>query len=212
VHSSVVYHGMKEVRLLIKHDGAEPRVDPTAYVAPNAVVCGNVRVGPDCRIMYGAQVIAEGGSISIGRDCIIMENAVLRSSARHSLNVGNHCLVGPNAHVVGCTLEDNVFIATGAAVFHSARLGKGTEVRINGVVHLKSVLGENETVPIGWVAVGNPAQVLPPGEHDRIWEIQEPLDFPLTVYGFNRSEASMEQITRRLSDVLGSHASDEPAN
>jgi carbonic anhydrase/acetyltransferase-like protein (isoleucine patch superfamily) len=106
----------------------------------------------------------------------------------------------------------NVFIATGAAVFHSARLGKGTEVRINGVVHLKSVLGENETVPIGWVAVGNPAQVLPPGEHDRIWEIQEPLDFPLTVYGFNRSEASMEQITRRLSDVLGSHASDEPAN
>jgi carbonic anhydrase/acetyltransferase-like protein (isoleucine patch superfamily) len=212
VHSSVVYHGMKEVRLLIKHDGAEPRVDPTAYVAPNAVVCGNVRVGPDCRIMYGAQVIAEGGSISIGRDCIIMENAVLRSSARHSLTVGNHCLVGPNAHVVGCTLEDNVFIATGAAVFHSARLGKGTEVRINGVVHLKSVLGENETVPIGWVAVGNPAQVLPPGEHDRIWEIQEPLDFPLTVYGFNRSEASMEQITRRLSDVLGSHASDEPAN
>ncbi len=165
-------------------------------------------VGPGCRIMYGAQIIAGGGSISIGRECIIMENAVLRSSARHSLTMGNNCLVWPNAHVVGCTLEDDVFIATGAAVFHSARIGKCAEVRINGVVHLKSVLGEGETVPIGWVAVGNPAQVLPPGEHDRIWEIQKQLDFPLTVYGFNRSEASMEQITRRLSDVLSSHASD----
>jgi carbonic anhydrase/acetyltransferase-like protein (isoleucine patch superfamily) len=115
--------------LLIKHNGVSPRIDPTAWVAPNAVVCGDVTVGPGCRIMYGAQVIAEGGTISIGRECIVMENAVLRSTARHPLTVGNNCLVGPNAHVVGCTVEDEVFIATGAAVFHSARLGKGSEVR-----------------------------------------------------------------------------------
>jgi hypothetical protein len=63
-------------------------------------------------------------------------------------------------------------------------------------------------VPIGWIAVGNPAQILPPGEHDRIWAIQQPLNFPLTVYGFERSEADMVKITRRLSDALGSHQSD----
>jgi carbonic anhydrase/acetyltransferase-like protein (isoleucine patch superfamily) len=102
-----------------------------------------------------------------------------------------------------------VFIATGAAVFHSAHLGKGSEVRINGVVHLKTHLAAGATVPIAWVAVGNPAQVLPPSEHDRIWEIQKPLNFPLTVYGFERSDAMMEKITRRLSETLGSHASDE---
>ncbi len=197
--------------MLIKHDGVSPQIDPTAWVAPNAVVCGNVTIGPGCRIMYGAQVIAEGGAISIGRECIVMENAVLRSAARHSLNIGNNCLVGPNAHVVGCTVEDEVFIATGAAVFHSARLGKGSEVRINGVVHLKTHVAEGVTVPIGWVAVGNPAQILPPGEHERIWEIQKPLDFPLTVYGFERSEATMQKITRRISEALGSHASDEPS-
>jgi carbonic anhydrase/acetyltransferase-like protein (isoleucine patch superfamily) len=191
--------------VLITHAGATPRVDPTAYVAPNAVVCGNVTIGPDCRIMYGAQVIAESGSICIGRECIIMENAVLRSTARHPLRVGNNCLVGPHAHVVGCTVEDEVFIATGAAIFHSAHLGKGSEVRINGVVHLKTNLAAGDTVPIGWVAVGNPAQVLPPGEHQRIWEIQEPLNFPLTVYGLERSEATMKQITRQLSEALGSH-------
>jgi carbonic anhydrase/acetyltransferase-like protein (isoleucine patch superfamily) len=197
--------------LLIKHNGVVLNIDPTAWVAPNALVCGNGTVGPGCRIMFGAQVIAEGGAISIGRECIVMENAVLRSTGRHPLVIGNNCLVGPNAHVVGCTVEDEVFIATGAAVFHSARLGKGSEVRINAVVHLKTQLAPGETVPIGWVAVGSPAQILPPGEHERIWAIQEPMNFPLTVYGFERSEATMEKITRRLSEALGSHASDESA-
>jgi carbonic anhydrase/acetyltransferase-like protein (isoleucine patch superfamily) len=196
--------------MLIKHAGVQPQVDPTAYIAPNAVVCGNVTVGPGCRIMHGAQVIAESGSISVGRECIVMENAVLRSSSRHPLTMGNNCLVGPNAHVVGCTVEDEVFIATGAAIFHSAHLGKGSEVRINGVVHLKSHLAARKTVPIGWVAIGNPAQILPPSEHESIWRIQEPLNFPLTVYGFERPEATMEKITRRLSEALGSHADDEP--
>jgi hypothetical protein len=63
-------------------------------------------------------------------------------------------------------------------------------------------------VPIAWVAVDDPAQVLP-SEHERIWEIQKPLNFPLTVYGFERSDATMEKITPRLSEALGSHASDE---
>jgi carbonic anhydrase/acetyltransferase-like protein (isoleucine patch superfamily) len=195
--------------MLIQHAGAVPKIDAGAYVAPNAVVCGNVTIGPGCRIMYGAQVIAESGSISIGRECIVMENAVLRSSARHPLNIGNNCLVGPQAHVVGCTLEDEVFIATGAAIFHSAHLGRGSEVRVHGIVHLKSHLPAGGTVPIGWVAIGNPAQLFPPGEHERIWAIQEPLNFPLTVYGLERSEATTAQITHRLSEALGSHLSDE---
>ncbi len=196
--------------MLMTHDGLSPCIDPTAWVAPNAVVCGNVTVGPGCRIMHGAQVIAEGGAITIGRECIVMENAVLRSTSRHSLSIGHNCLVGPNAHVVGCTVEDEVFIATGAAVFYSARLGKGCEVRINAVVHLATHVAPGATVPIAWVAVGNPAQILAPGEHERIWAIQQPLNFPLTVYGFERSEASMEKITRRLSEALGSHAGDVP--
>ena len=173
-------------------------------MAPNAVVCGDVKVGADCRILFGAQVIAEGGSITLGHECIVMENAVLRSTVRHSLRIGNNCLVGPNAHVVGCTIEDEVFIATGAAIFHAAHLGKGSEVRINGVVHLKSRLSPGDTVPIGWVAVGDPATILPPGKHEEIWAIQKPLNFPLTVYGIDRADADMIKITRGLAGVLGS--------
>ncbi len=194
--------------MIITHRGKTPQIDPTAYVAPNAVLCGDVTVGPGCRIMFGAQMIAEGGSIAIGAECIIMENAVLRSTGLHSLRIGNNCLVGPNAHVVGCTVGDEVFIATGAAVFHAAQVGNGSEVRINAVVHLRTKLESGATVPIGWVAVGDPAQILPPDRHDAIWETQRPLDFPLTVYGIDRDEADMVKITRKLVGTLGSHNGD----
>ncbi|HEX7197879.1 MAG TPA: gamma carbonic anhydrase family protein, partial [Dongiaceae bacterium] len=162
--------------MIVTHLGRSPRIDPSAYVAPNAVVCGDVNIGADCRILFGAQIIAEGGSIEIGRECIVMENAVLRSGARHSLRIGNNCLIGPNAHLVGCRIEDEVFIATGAAIFHAAHLGKGSEIRVNAVVHLRTHLAAGAIVPIGWVAVGDPASILPPDQHERIWEIQKPLN------------------------------------
>jgi len=97
----------------------------------------------------------------------------------------------------------------GAAVFHSAVLVKGGAVRVNGEIHLKTHLAAGETIPIGWVAAGSSAQVLPPGDYERIGEIQKPLNFPGMVYEFERSKAMMENITRRLSKALNSHISDE---
>jgi carbonic anhydrase/acetyltransferase-like protein (isoleucine patch superfamily) len=195
--------------MIVTHLGKTPRIAPSAYVAPNAVVCGDVAIGENCRIMFGAQVIAEGGAIVLGDECIVMANAVLRSNARHSLNIGNNCLIGPNTHVVGCRIEDQVFIATGAAIFHGAVLGRGSEVRVNAVVHLRTNLPHGATVPIGWVAVGDPATILPPDRHDAIWAIQKPLNFPLTVYGLDRDDADMVKITRRVAEALSSHADDE---
>jgi carbonic anhydrase/acetyltransferase-like protein (isoleucine patch superfamily) len=194
--------------MIITHLGKTPRIDPTAYVAPNATLCGDVTVGPRSRILFGAQVIAEGGSISIGGECIVMENAVLRATGLHDLRIGDNCLVGPNAHMVGCDIADQVFIATGAAVFHGARIGQGSEVRINAVVHLRTVLEPGATVPIGWVAVGDPARILPPDRHDDIWAAQKPLNFPLSVYGIDRDEADMVKITRKLAQALGTHSGD----
>jgi carbonic anhydrase/acetyltransferase-like protein (isoleucine patch superfamily) len=195
--------------MIITHDGKSPRVHRSAYVAPNALVCGDVVIGPGSRVLFGAQLVAEGRSIDIGSECIVMENAVLRSTSLHSLHIGNNCLVGPTAHVVGSMVEDEVFIATGAAVFHGARLGRGSEVRVHGVVHVSTVLPPGATVPIGWVAVGDPASILPPKEHDAIWAIQKPLNFPLTAYGLERSEADMVKITRGLSEALAAHTRDE---
>jgi carbonic anhydrase/acetyltransferase-like protein (isoleucine patch superfamily) len=195
--------------MILSHNGKTPEINQSAYVAPTATICGDVKIGASSRIMHGACIIAEGGKIEIGSHCIVLENAVLRSTSQHSLSIGNYCLVGPNAHVVGCTIEDEVFIATGASIFHAAIIGARSEVRINGIVHLKTKLPEDSTVPINWIAVGNPASILPPNEHEKIWEIQKPLNFPLEAYGYDRSEATMKKITERMSDLLGNHFEDE---
>ncbi len=194
--------------MILSHAGKAPKIDPSAVVTPTATICGDVTIGPNCRIMHGAAVIAEGGHITLGEQGIVFENAVIRSNRNHSTKIGKYCLIGPNAHVVGCTLEENVFIATGAAIFHGARACEGSQVRINGVLHIKSRLEAGAIVPIGWVAVGDPAQIFSPDRHDDIWAIQKSLNFPLTVYGYEREEASMQKITGRLAENLASHRDD----
>jgi carbonic anhydrase/acetyltransferase-like protein (isoleucine patch superfamily) len=161
--------------------------------------------------MFGSCIVAEGRKVEIGDYCIVMENAVIRSTDRNATKIGSYCLVGPQAHLVGCTLEDSVFIATGASVFHGASLGYGAEVRINGVVHLRTKLPAHSIVPIGWVAVGSPARILPPNKHDEIWTTQEPLNFPKYVYGVDRAppgKSNMREITQKRSKVLASHSKD----
>ena len=196
--------------MLLVHAGKQPRIDSTAWVAPDATVCGDVVIGPGARILHGARIIGEaGGTIKIGRNCIVMENAVVRASRRHECSVGDHCLIGPNAHVTGAVLEEEVFLATGTAVFHGAYLSRGSEVRPHATVHLRTRLGPGTTVPIGWVAVGDPAIVLPPNQHDEIWAVQKPLNFPEWVYGVDRGTPDrMIKITQRLAESLGAHADD----
>ena len=188
--------------------GKTPGIHSTAYVAPTATICGDVTIGPNCRVMHGSSIIAEGGRIEINEYCIIFENAVIRSNINHSVVIGRFCLIGPNAHVAGCRIDDEVFVATGAAIFHGAHLGKGVEVRINAIVHLKTYLEPDTVVPIGWIAVGNPAKLFSPDQHNEIEKIQLPLNFTLTVYGFDRSDCTMQKITQRLSENLGSHRND----
>jgi carbonic anhydrase/acetyltransferase-like protein (isoleucine patch superfamily) len=155
--------------MLLEHRGKRPRVHESAYVAPTATICGDVTIGENSRVLFGAVIVAEGGPVEIGAECIVMENAVIRGTRRHPTRIGNHVLVGPRAYLTGCVIEDNVFLATGATIFNGARIGTRAEVRINGVVHLKTNLPPDALVPIGWVAVGDPAEILPPHEHEKIW-------------------------------------------
>ncbi|WP_028064973.1 gamma carbonic anhydrase family protein [Solirubrobacter soli] len=172
--------------MLLAHRGKSPTVDPSAYVAPNAIVCGDVRIGPDSRVLFGAVLTAEDGRVDVGARCVIMENALVRGRAQHPADIGDDVLIGPHAHVNGVRIENGCFIATGAALFPGARVGAGSEVRIHGVVQVNTVLDPGSTVPIGWIAVGDPAQILPPDRHEDIWAIQRELDFPGTVYGIPR--------------------------
>jgi carbonic anhydrase/acetyltransferase-like protein (isoleucine patch superfamily) len=193
--------------MLIEFEGKKPQVSDLAYVAPNAVLRGDVRIGPGTAVLFGAVVTAEGGAVEIGRDCVIMENAVLRGTAKHPLGIGDGVLVGPHAHITGCIVEDGCFLATASTVFNGVHLERGVEVRINGVVHVNSRLSANTVVPIGWVAVGDPAELYPPSDHEKIWAVQRSMDFPGTVWNADRSVSS-EALTKRYAKSLSRHKRD----
>src|SRR5262245_47454939 len=136
--------------MLIEHAGKRPTIDPTAWVAPDATLCGDVTIGPGVRILHGARLVGEaGGAIRIGRDAIIMENAVIRARAQQPSPVGDHCRLGPSAPVPRAARADEVFVATGAAICHGAVLGRRTEVRVHATRHLRTRLEPGALVPIG---------------------------------------------------------------
>jgi gamma-carbonic anhydrase len=193
--------------MLVEHRGKRPSVDPSAYVAPTAVLSGDVRVGPDSRVLFGAVLTAEDGFVEVGARCVVMENALLRGRDDYPVRLGDDVLVGPHAHLNGSDVGDGCFLATGVSLFPGSRLGRDVEVRINGVVHVNSVLEDEAMVPIGWVAVGNPARTIAHWDHDEIWRIQEALDFPRTVYGLPRSASARERMERQ-AEWFGAHRTD----
>jgi carbonic anhydrase/acetyltransferase-like protein (isoleucine patch superfamily) len=194
--------------MLVEHRGKAPTVDPSAYVAPNAVLCGDVRVGADSRVLFGAVVSGEDGSVEVGERCVIMENALVRGREAHPVELGDDVLVGPHAHVNGSVVGSGAFLATGTSLFPGSRIGRDAEVRINGIVHVNTVLDDGAVVPIGWVAVGNPARIIAPWDHDEIWRIQQALDFPRTVYGLSRDATARDRMERQ-TEWFGAHRDDE---
>ncbi|MET4158046.1 gamma carbonic anhydrase family protein [Agromyces sp. PvR057] len=193
--------------MLVRHRGREPRISPAATVAPGAIVSGDVVIEAGARILHGAVLTAEDGRVRIGAETVVLEHAVIRGRHDHPAIVGSHVMIGPHAHVSGATIGDDAFIATGAALFPGAVVGAGAEVRVNAVVQVNTTLEPGAVVPIGWVAVGTPAQLFGPDRHDEIWAVQRTLDFPGTAYGVDRS-AGMAEIMRRQSAFYAAHDDD----
>jgi len=192
---------------LVEHRGKRPAVHESAWIAPTAVVCGDVHVGEDARILWNAVVTAEDGRVELGARCVVMEHALVRGRAAHPVEVGDVVLIGPHAHINGSRIGREAFIATGAALFPGARVGERAEVRIHGVVHVNSVLAPGTVVPIGWIAAGDPAQLFSPDRHGELWEVQRELDFPGTVYGVERGTPAAE-LMRRQREFYAAHRED----
>lgn len=192
-----------------EHLGATPRIHPEAVVAPTAVVSGDVTIGAGCQVLHGAVITSEGSPITIGDNTIVMENALIRASAVHAVHIGDHVLVGPMASISGATIEDEVYLATGSRIVNGAHVSTGSLVRMGAVVHVKTTLPPGTVVPLGWVAIGDPVEILPAAEAEAISAAREELDFPGFVFGLERSAPDyMVQLTERYGAALARHASD----
>lgn len=191
--------------MILEHRGFRPAIAASTRIAPTATIVGDVIIGDNCSIGFGAVLTAESGPIRIGNNVIVMDTAVLRGVKDAPLTIASNVLIGPRSYLTGCSVEDEVFIATGATVFNKAVLKARSEVRINAIVHLRTVLPEDAVVPLGWIAVGDPAKILPPEQHEEIWAIQKALDFPKSVFGIERppqGQSLMNDVVPRYAAAL----------
>ena len=201
--------------MIIEHEGQTPRIHPTAYVAPNAVVSGDVEIGGDSRILFGAVITDDGGGVRIGARVTVMENAVVRGRPRFPTTIGDFSLIGPHAHLNGTRVGTRVFIATGAALFSGSVVGDRAVVRINGIVHVNTHLPSDGIVPINWVALGHPVAILPPDQHDEISRLLAGLKFRETLYGVDpeydadTDGSVMPAMAERNAMMFGKHLRDK---
>lgn len=202
--------------MLIEYQGKQPRIHPTAYVAPTAVISGDVEVGAESRILHGAVITAEGASVCLGNHCVVMECAVIRGAGGRSrqfpASIGDYVLVGPHAYLVGCTIEDRCFIATAALIFNGAHIKRGCTVTLQGIVHIGTTLEEEMHVPLQHVAIGTPATIFQPGDTEAMMAALLRQGFAHTVFGINldgKSEAEVkEEYASRYARALAAHRGD----
>jgi carbonic anhydrase/acetyltransferase-like protein (isoleucine patch superfamily) len=134
-------------------DGAVPNIDPTAYVHPDAVVIGNVTIGPESSIWPGAVLRGDYGTITIGARSSIQDGTVVHAGPGFPTIVGDGCVIGHLTHLEGCILEDDSLAGSGSVVLHHAVVSRGATVGANAVVP------NNMVVPPGALAIGVPAQI-----------------------------------------------------
>ncbi|HUC04995.1 MAG TPA: gamma carbonic anhydrase family protein [Acidimicrobiales bacterium] len=134
-------------------EGVAPRVDPEAFVHPEAVVIGDVTLGPDSTVWPGAVLRGDYGTITVGARSSIQDGTVIHAGPGFPTIVGDGCVIGHIAHLEGCILHDDCLVGSGSVVLHWAVVGSGATVGANAVVPNRM------EIPPGALAVGVPAVI-----------------------------------------------------
>jgi carbonic anhydrase/acetyltransferase-like protein (isoleucine patch superfamily) len=128
-------------------------VDPSTYIAPTAIVRGDVRLEAEASVWFHAVVRGDSASIHVGRQSNIQDLCVLHADPGFPCTIGNRVTVGHAAIVHGATVEDDCMIGMRAVVMNGARIGAGS------IVAAGAVVTEGTHVPPGSVVMGLPAKV-----------------------------------------------------
>ena len=131
-------------------------IDSSAFIAPGAQVVGDVTIGSDCGVWYNAVVRGDSREIHIGNRTPIQDLAVLHVDKNYKLSVGNNVTIGHSAIVHGCSVGDNVLIGMGAIIMNGAQVGN------NCIIGAGALVTENTVIPDGMMVYGSPAKVIRP--------------------------------------------------
>jgi carbonic anhydrase/acetyltransferase-like protein (isoleucine patch superfamily) len=133
-----------------------PRIDASAWLAPNAAVIGDVTIGAHSSIWYGTTLRGDVNAIWIGAGTNVQDHCVFHVSAAYPCRVGDGVSVGHRAVVHGCSVEDGALIGIGAIVLDGARIGA------EALVGAGAVVAPGTVVPEGMLVLGVPARVTRP--------------------------------------------------
>ncbi len=198
--------------MMVSSGTKKPKVHASAYVAPSAVISGDVTIEEGCAVLFGAVISAEGAPVVVGANTVIMENAVLKSSGgsvlQFPLTVGESTLVGPGAYLVGATIEPGCFLGAGSKVFNGAFIGEQTSVALGAIVHVGTHLLSGQHVPMQHIAYGNPATVYSP---DKAPQVHERMHFFQNVFNLEDAPDVRSQAAQAYARFLRKvHAQDAP--
>src|SRR5487761_109873 len=112
----------------------EPDIHELAYVAPNAVVIGRVKIGPQASVWPGAVLRGDHGHISIGARTSVQDGTIVHCTADWPTIIGDDCVVGHNAHLEGCVVEPGCLIGSGSITLNRVVVGTGSIVAAAAVV------------------------------------------------------------------------------
>lgn len=133
-----------------------PDIHPSAFVAPGAVVRGEVHLAENSSVFYNAVLRGDRAPISIGEGTNIQDNCVVHVEYDLPVTAGKNVTVGHGAILHGCTVGDETLIGMGAIVLNGAQIGKSCLIGAGALVT------QNAVIPDGCMAVGSPARVKRP--------------------------------------------------
>lgn len=130
-----------------------PQIDDSAYVHPDAVVIGDVRIGAEATIWPTAVLRGDYGTITVGPRTSIQDGTIIHATATKPTVIGADCVVGHNAHLEGCIIADRVLVGSGCVALHDVTVESGA------VIGAGAVCPDGLYVPSGAMALGVPAKV-----------------------------------------------------
>src|SRR5215218_7321714 len=119
---------------LLPHGDTLPQVAPTAWIAPGACVIGDVHLGEESSVWYGAVLRGDTEPIRIGAMTNVQDGCVLHADPGYPAVVGDGCVLGHNAVVHGCQIGDDCLVGMGCTILNGAKIGAGSIVAAGAVV------------------------------------------------------------------------------
>jgi carbonic anhydrase/acetyltransferase-like protein (isoleucine patch superfamily) len=152
--------------LIFAIGGKTPKIHETAFIAPGAVVCGDVEVHENASVWYGCVLRGDNDPITIGENTNIQDNCVLHTDVGKPLTIGRDVTVGHMVMLHGCEIGDETLIGIGSIILNGAKIGR------NCIIGANSLIPEGKEIPDNSLVMGAPGKVVKPVSDHQIQVIK----------------------------------------